>query len=50
MFKRDIWKVHKQRIGFKPYFALVDKIEGVDIDWPEDFEFAEKILNTYKLQ
>ena len=47
MFKRDIWKVHKQRIGFKPYMALVDKIEGVDIDWPEDFEFAEKILETY---
>ena len=47
MFKRDVWKVHKQRIGFKPYMALVDKIEGVDIDWPEDFEFAEKILETY---
>lgn len=48
MFKRDIWKVHKQRIGFKPYIAEVDKIEGVDIDWPEDFEFAEKIFDTYK--
>jgi len=47
MFKRDVWKVHKQRIGSKPYMALVDKIEGVDIDWPEDFEFAEKILDTY---
>lgn len=48
MFKRDIWKTHKQRIGFKPYMALVDKIEGVDIDWPEDFNFAEKVLATYK--
>ena len=48
MFKRDVWKVHKQRIGFKPYIALVDKIEGVDIDWPEDFEFAETMLNTIK--
>lgn len=48
MFKREIWKVHRQRIGFNPYFAIVDKIEGVDIDWPEDFEFAEKILETYK--
>lgn len=48
MFKRDIWKIHKQRIGFKPYMAQVDKIEGVDIDWPEDFDFAEKILETYK--
>ena len=46
MFKRDIWKVHKQRIGFKPYMAQVDKIEGVDIDWPEDFDFAEKIIET----
>lgn len=49
MFKRDVWKVHKQRIGFKPYMALVDKIEGVDIDWPEDFEFAGKILATYNI-
>ena len=49
IFKRNIWKEHKQRIGFKPYFAIVDKIEGVDIDWPEDFEFAEKILKTYKI-
>ena len=48
MFKRDVWKIHKQRIGFKPYIAEVDKIEGVDIDWPEDFAFAEKILETYK--
>ena len=48
MFKRDIWKVHKQRIGFHPYVALVDKIEGIDIDWPEDFIFAEKILDSYK--
>ncbi len=47
MFKRDVSKVHKQRIGFKPYMALVDKIEGVDIDWPEDFEFAENILESY---
>lgn len=47
MFKRDVWKVHHQRIGFNPYMALVDKIEGVDIDWPEDFEFAERILESY---
>ena len=46
MFKRDVWKVNKQRIGFKPYFAIVDKIEGVDIDWPEDFEFAEQLIKS----
>lgn len=47
MFRSGVWKVHKQRIGFKPYMALVDKIEGIDIDWPEDFEFAENILKVY---
>lgn len=46
MFKRDVWKIHKQRIGFKPYLAIVDKLEGVDIDWPEDFETAEKIIQS----
>lgn len=48
MFKREVWKVYKQRIGFNPYMAQVEKIEGVDIDWPEDFDFAEKILETCK--
>lgn len=48
MFKRDVWKIHKQRIGFNPYMAIVDKIEGVDIDWPDDFEMAEKIIETIK--
>ncbi len=48
MFKRDVWKIHHQRIGHNPYMAIVDKIEGVDIDWPEDFEFAEKIIEAYR--
>ena len=48
MFSRDVWKIQGQRIGFKPYMAIVDKIEGIDIDWPEDFEMAERILETYK--
>lgn len=43
MFRREVWTVHHQRIGFNPYFAKVDKIEGVDIDWPDDFNLAEKI-------
>lgn len=44
MFKKPVWAEEHQRIGNKPYMALIDKIEGVDIDWPEDFEFAEKII------
>lgn len=46
IFKNEVWTEHKQRIGFKPYIAIVDKIEGVDIDWPEDFKFAEQIINS----
>ena len=46
IFKKNIWTEFHQRIGFKPYMAIVDKIEGVDIDWPEDFEFAEQIIKT----
>lgn len=44
MFRREVWKDCHQRIGNTPYFAVVDKIEGVDIDWQEDFAFAEKII------
>ncbi len=46
MFKRETWLKDNRRIGEKPYFQIIDKIEGIDIDYPEDFEFAEKILNN----
>ena len=48
IFRREVWKEQGQRIGSNPYMAVVDKIEGVDIDWPEDFEFAEKIIAQQK--
>ncbi len=44
MFKKPVWAEEHQRIGNKPYMSLIDKIEGVDIDWPEDFEFAEELV------
>ena len=43
IFQKNIWVEHNRRIGFKPYIQVVDKIEGIDIDNPEDFEFAERI-------
>ncbi|MDR2406994.1 MAG: hypothetical protein LBE13_02615 [Bacteroidales bacterium] len=43
MFKHDVWSVKKQRIGDKPYMQIVDKIEGIDIDYPDDFEMAQRI-------
>lgn len=45
IFKKEIWTELGQRIGKKPFIAVVDKIEGVDIDNPEDFKFAEQIIN-----
>jgi CMP-N-acetylneuraminic acid synthetase len=41
MFRRNVWSIEKQRIGNNPYMQIVDKIEGVDIDNPDDFEMAE---------
>ena len=50
IFKHDVWVKHHQRIGFHPYIAVVDKIEGVDRDWPEDFQFAELVQKNYKIE
>lgn len=46
IFEREVWVKHHQRIGFHPYMAIIDKIEGIDIDWPEDFHFAELVLKN----
>lgn len=45
IFRREVWTEKHQRIGDTPYMAIVDPIEGIDIDYPEDFEFAEKIID-----
>lgn len=49
IFKRDVWRVERQRIGFHPYIQIVDKIEGIDIDHPEEFDYAEKIIRINRL-
>ena len=46
IFKKNIWKEKRQRIGDKPYLLVVDKIQGIDIDTNEDFEFATSIANN----
>ena len=46
IFRREVWSEQRQRIGAKPYIALTDAIESVDIDNPEDFEFASTIIDT----
>ena len=44
IFRKEIWCEQHQRIGNNPYIAIVDPIEGIDIDNPEDFDFAVKVL------
>ena len=44
IFSRNTWLQKRQRVGDNPYFAEVDEIEGIDIDNPEDFELAERLI------
>ncbi len=48
IFRREVWCEQHQRVGNTPYMAIVDTIEGIDIDYPEDFEFAEKVIGIEK--
>lgn len=44
IFQRNIWKQQHRRIGNKPYVAVTDRIESIDIDNPDDFTLAEAIV------
>lgn len=47
IFKKEVFtEMGKRRIGKKPYFQEVDDIEAIDIDYPEDFKFAQTIINS----
>lgn len=43
IFPRELWSAHHRRIGDRPYMAVVERVEGLDIDYPEDFAMAEII-------
>lgn len=43
IFPREMWCAHHRRIGDRPYMAVVERVEGLDIDYPEDFAMAEII-------
>lgn len=49
IFSRDLWCGRGRRIGDRPYMAVVDRIEGLDIDYPEDFAMAEIIAASRKI-
>ncbi len=45
IFRRDIMKNFRKRIGERPYIVEVSEIEGIDIDEEEDFIIADAIFN-----
>ena len=47
IFRKEVFtEMGKRRIGNKPYFQEIDDIEAVDIDYPEDFRFAQAIMKN----
>lgn len=47
IFRKEVFtEMGKRRIGNKPYFQEVDDIEAVDIDYPDDFAFAQVIARS----
>ena len=40
----EIYRTQDDRIGRKPYKYGMEKIEGMDIDWPHDFQIAESMV------
>lgn len=49
VFKKEVFKKYKRRIGLNPHITEVSGIECVDIDYPEDFQIANAIyMNIIK--
>jgi CMP-N-acetylneuraminic acid synthetase len=44
----DNYKKFDDRIGKTPFLYEQDKSKSIDIDWPEDFVFAEKLWKNEK--
>ncbi len=45
IFKKEVFTELRRRIGLRPYIQVLNDIEGVDIDEPEEFEFAKMVAN-----
>lgn len=43
VFTKECFLKHNRRLGLNPYVKEVNKIEAIDIDYPEDFEIANAI-------
>ena len=44
IFRSEVWRTLHRRIGERPYTAVTDRIESMDIDNPDDFLLAEAIV------
>lgn len=44
IFRKEVWRTLHRRIGERPYTAVTDRIESMDIDNPDDFLLAEAIV------
>lgn len=40
----SVYSKEKDRIGVNPFKYELNKIQGFDIDWPEDFQIAEALM------
>lgn len=43
VFTKKSFLIHNRRLGSHPYIKEVDKIEAMDIDYPEDFAICDAI-------
>ena len=49
VFTRESYEKNRRRIGVNPYICEINKIEEMDIDYPEDFEIANAVyMNILK--
>ncbi|MBO5399482.1 MAG: acylneuraminate cytidylyltransferase family protein [Alistipes sp.] len=46
VFRAEVWREQHRRIGQRPYMAVTDRIESMDIDDPDDFLLAEAIVTA----
>ena len=48
IFRKEVFTELHQRIGNNPYMSVIDRLEAVDIDTREDFEFAQVVADYIK--
>ena len=48
MFKKELFTIHRRRIGFNPYIQEVSGLEAIDIDEKKDYDIALKLWEMEK--